>query len=107
MAKSKTVIVNFPVGTDLDNFVYHYAALLNAHGIPNALPNTVQKYTELTHPLPEMRNMLLHDFKMANSEIYKFKNDQTKGFNLASGDVRLSDMKIVGNKAHLIFKLGK
>lgn len=107
MAKSKTVIVNFPNGTDLDNFVYHYAALLNAHGVPNTLPNAVQKYTELTHPLPEMRTMLLQDFKMANAEIYKFKNDQTKGFDLTNGAVTLTDMKIVGNKAHLIFKLGK
>lgn len=99
MAKSKTVIVNFPAGTDLDNFVYHYASLIEAHGIKNTLPKAVQKYTQLTHPLEEMAKMLLHDFKSANSEIYAFKNEH--------GDVELHDMKIVGNKAHLIFKLGK
>lgn len=99
MVQSKTVIVNFPVGTSLDNFVYHYASLLNAHGIKNKLPNAVQEYTELTHALPEMRTMLLNDFKMANMEMYDFKN--------LHGNVELIDMKVVGNKAHLSFKLGK
>jgi len=95
-----STIINFPLNTDLDNFVFHYRALFNAHGIKNVLPdNTNSKYEKLHNGIPKHQQMLEQDFKEMDLQLYRMKNDH--------GNVEVKDIKIMGNKAHVYFKVGK
>jgi len=99
MLQNKTIEIAFPLNTNLDDFVFHYQALLNAHGVKNNLPNCVPTGERLTNALKESHDHLLQDFKNVDAHMYRYKAE--------FGDVEITDMKIVGNRAYIMVALGR
>lgn len=90
--------IGFPVNTDLKNFLYHYKALFDAHGIQNCLPTYDAPTEKLGNVIEASNRTLLHDFKTVNAKMYEYKN--------LYGDVKIIDMKIVREQATITVELG-
>lgn len=100
MSTVETIEIAFPVNTNLDDFVHHYAALFNAHGVKHDLPATKPSGERFGNSVPEAHTALLQDFKKVNLQLYDYKN-------LHMGNVEVTDIKVVGKRAYLSVKLGR
>lgn len=97
--KIQSSIINIPVNADVDKIVFHYRALFNAHGVKNNLPDVkVPMVVGFENPIKATQETLERDFKEIDLELYRLKNTY--------GNVEITDMKIVGNKAHIFYQLG-
>ena len=99
MAVRKDTSIAFPVNTNLEDMVFHYLSLFNAHGVKHSLPNCTSPYNKLTKGVKEAQDRLLLDFQKVNDLLWKFKNEY--------GDVEVADMKVTGNSVRISFILGK
>lgn len=99
MGIRKDTTIAFPVNTNLEDLVFHYSALFNAHGVKHSLPHCTTPYKKLTNAVKESQDRLLRDFERVNELVYQFKNEH--------GDVEIADMKVTGNSVRISFILGK
>lgn len=95
----QTLRINFPANTDLDQFVYHYRALFDAHRIKNNIPETTTIEPRLRNALPELQRQLEQDFKSVNALIYQLKSEY--------GRVELHDMVMAQSHCTFHFNVGK
>jgi|AGFT01.1.fsa_nt_gi hypothetical protein len=100
--KRHDITVAFPVNTNLEDFVFHYAALFAAHGVKHNLPACTSPHTRLTNAVKESQDRLLRDFQMVNDRLYQWKNEVH-----LNGDIEVVEMKVTGNSVRISFNIGK
>lgn len=99
VAKTQTHPLSAPPGVNIENLLWHYRALLEAHGIKHPIPEVRKEHQKLTHPIPASLYQMQKEFNEFNCTLDEWK--------AVYGDVEVLDVKVIGVKVMVKVSLGK